>query len=51
MSVQTRVLLIEDDPGIQDTLRQVLTEEGHLVAVEKRGDDGLARATSDVSMS
>ena len=47
MSHRARILLVEDDPGVQDTLTQVLTEEGYLVEVEKRGDDGLARATSD----
>ena len=30
------LLLIEDDPGIRDTLRRVLAEEGHAVAVEAR---------------
>jgi nitrogen regulation protein NR(I) len=40
-----KILLIEDDPGIRDTLQRVLAEEGHAVAVEGRGDDGLARAT------
>ena len=39
--------MIEDDAGIRDTLRRVLAEEGHEVAVEKRGDDGLARAGKD----
>jgi nitrogen regulation protein NR(I) len=44
MSTAAQVLLIEDDPGIRETLRRVLVEEGHEVTVEKRGDDGLARA-------
>jgi DNA-binding NtrC family response regulator len=44
MSTAAKILLIEDDPGIADTLRRVLSEEGHEVAVERRGDDGLARA-------
>jgi DNA-binding NtrC family response regulator len=43
----TRILLIEDDAGITDTLKRVLAAEGHDVAVEKRGDDGLARANRD----
>ena len=47
MNSRTRILLIEDDPGVLDTLTQVLNEEGHVVLVEKRGDDGLARAMSD----
>ena len=41
------ILLIEDDPGISDTLQRVLAEEGYRVAVERRGDDGLARASKD----
>ncbi len=40
----TRILLIEDDPGIVMTLRRLLTDEGHQVSVESRGDVGLARA-------
>jgi two-component system, NtrC family, response regulator len=47
MSAEVRILLIEDDPGITDTLQRVLAEEGHEVAVEKRGDAGLARAASE----
>jgi DNA-binding NtrC family response regulator len=48
MSAAAKILLIEDDPGIADTLRRVLVEEGHEVAVQQRGDDGLARAAADV---
>jgi DNA-binding NtrC family response regulator len=44
MSAAAKILLIEDDPGVTDTLRRVLAEEGHDVAVERRGDEGLARA-------
>ncbi len=40
-------MLIEDDPGIRENLRRVLAEEGHEVATEKRGDEGLARAARD----
>jgi nitrogen regulation protein NR(I) len=40
----SKILLIEDDPGIVMTLRRVLVEEGHDVLVETRGDAGLARA-------
>jgi len=47
MNTATRRLLIEDDTGITDALQRVLTEEGHQVAVEKRGDDGLARAARE----
>jgi nitrogen regulation protein NR(I) len=42
-----KILLIEDDPGIRENLRRVLAEEGHDVAVERRGDDGLTRAAQD----
>ncbi len=42
-----RILLIEDDPGITDTLQRVLADEGHEVVVQKRGDDGLACANRE----
>ncbi len=44
MSEGGNILLIEDDPAIVMTLRRVLTDEGHKVVVEKRGDTGLALA-------
>jgi len=44
MNTATRILLIEDDSGITDTLQRLLTAEGYDVAVEKRGDEGLVRA-------
>jgi nitrogen regulation protein NR(I) len=47
MNAAARILLIEDDSGITDTLQRVLAAEGHEVAIEKRGDDGLARAVKD----
>jgi len=47
MNEAARILLIEDDHGIADTLRRVLEEEGHAVSVERRGDEGLARARRD----
>jgi nitrogen regulation protein NR(I) len=47
MSGSPRILLVEDDPGIRDTLRHVLTDEGYQVAVEQRGDEGLARAAAE----
>ncbi len=47
MNAAARILLIEDDCGITDTLQRVLAAEGHEVAIEKRGDDGLARAVKD----
>ena len=45
--MKTRVLLIEDDPGITFTLQRLLASEGHEVLVEKRGDSGLQRAAAD----
>jgi DNA-binding NtrC family response regulator len=48
MSAAAKILLIEDDQGITDTLRRVLADEGHEVTVERRGDDGLARAGRDI---
>jgi len=47
MTHAARILLIEDDPGIVMTLRRLLTDEGHDVRVEKRGDSGLALARDD----
>jgi DNA-binding NtrC family response regulator len=47
MNASAQILLIEDDAGITDTLQRVLTGEGHQVAIERRGDDGLARAARD----
>jgi nitrogen regulation protein NR(I) len=47
MSATAKILLIEDDPGIADTLHRVLTGESLEVAVEKRGDAGLARAAQE----
>jgi DNA-binding NtrC family response regulator len=44
MSGAGRILLIEDDPGIADTLQRVLSGEGYHVIVRTRGDDGLACA-------
>jgi nitrogen regulation protein NR(I) len=47
MSDVGKILLIEDDPGIVMTLRRVLSDEGHTVQVEKRGDAGIAAAQGD----
>src|SRR5580698_8145455 len=47
MNPPTRILLIEDDSGITDTLQRVLAAEGHDVVVDTRGDTGLARAIAD----
>jgi DNA-binding NtrC family response regulator len=48
MNAAAKILLIEDDPGIADTLQRVLEEEGHEVVAQQRGDDGLARAAADL---
>jgi nitrogen regulation protein NR(I) len=48
MNTGARILLIDDDPGIVDTLSRLMADEGYAVTVEKRGDEGLARATRDV---
>ncbi len=47
MNAAAKILLIDDDPGIRDTLQQVLTGEGCEVVMERRGDDGLARAAME----
>jgi nitrogen regulation protein NR(I) len=47
VSGPAKILLIEDDAGISDTLQQVLAGEGYDVATEQRGDDGLARAVRE----
>jgi nitrogen regulation protein NR(I) len=47
MNSRSKILLIEDDPGIVVTLRRLLTEEGHQVEIETRGDAGLQRASAN----
>ncbi len=47
MKTPARILLVDDDAGITETLQRVLVEEGHVVAVEHRGDEGLARAIEE----
>lgn len=47
MSAPGRILLIEDDLTIADSLRDVLTTEEFVVAHEGRGDDGLRRASAE----
>jgi len=48
MNPAPKILLIDDDAGIIDTLSRVLADEGYEVTIERRGDDGLERATQDV---
>ena len=47
MNAGAKILLIEDDQGVRDTLHRVLSDEGHELVMEKRGDEGLARAAKD----
>ena len=47
MNAGTKILLIDDDPGIRDTLQRVLVGEGCQVVMESRGDEGLARARKE----
>jgi nitrogen regulation protein NR(I) len=47
MNAAAKILLIDDDSDIRDTLQRVLTDEGHEVVMERRGDDGLARAAKE----
>jgi nitrogen regulation protein NR(I) len=44
MKMNAKILLVEDDPAITATLRNVLSADGYDVAVEKSGDAGLASA-------
>ncbi len=36
-----RVLIVDDDPGIRDTLRSLLEEEGYEASVAADGEEGL----------
>ncbi|HEV2330320.1 MAG TPA: sigma-54 dependent transcriptional regulator [Verrucomicrobiae bacterium] len=47
MSAAPKILLIDDDPGIRETLQRVLGAEGYETIIESRGDHGLARAASE----
>jgi nitrogen regulation protein NR(I) len=44
MNPPAKILLIDDDPGIVDTLSRLMADEGYEVTVETRGDIGLERA-------
>ncbi len=43
--MNSRILLIEDEPGLVETVTDLLTVEGHQVEAARDGDSGLARAT------
>jgi DNA-binding response OmpR family regulator len=38
------ILVVEDEPGMASLLHSILTEEGHTVALAKRGDEALSMA-------
>jgi two-component system alkaline phosphatase synthesis response regulator PhoP len=42
-----RILLVEDDPGLQLTLTDRLNREGYRVSTASDGDDGLAQAARE----
>lgn len=48
MNPPAKILLIDDDPGIVDTLSRLMADEGYEVTVETRGDIGLERAIGGV---
>jgi nitrogen regulation protein NR(I) len=48
MSAPARILLVEDDAGIVMTLRRVLSDEGHEVVVDTRGDSGMTKAREGI---
>jgi nitrogen regulation protein NR(I) len=47
MNSPAKILLVEDDSAIVNTLSRVLADEGYEVTVEKTGDAGLTRAKAD----
>jgi two-component system alkaline phosphatase synthesis response regulator PhoP len=44
--MSSRILLVEDEPGLQMTVSDLLASEGHLVETAGDGETGLARALS-----
>ncbi len=40
---QSRILIIDDEPNVQDVLAKTLTSRGYTVATAGNGEDGLAR--------
>ncbi|HEX3627862.1 MAG TPA: sigma-54 dependent transcriptional regulator [Verrucomicrobiae bacterium] len=47
MNTAPKILLIDDDPGIRETLQRVLGAEGYVTSIESRGEQGLARASCE----
>src|SRR5438067_1820400 len=45
--VWMKVLLVEDEPFLADTMRRGLTEHGYVVDVARHGDAGLELALGD----
>src|SRR5271170_3809420 len=46
--MSSRILLVEDEPGLVLTLSDLLEAEGYTVETANDGNTGLARATSEV---
>ena len=42
-----RILVVDDEPGLRQSLRLILADEGHDVADAASGDDALARARAE----
>ena len=47
MNANPKILLIEDDRGLADALRQTLADTGYDVSLESHGEAGLIRAQAD----
>ena len=43
----SRILLVEDEPGVAMVVEDLLAAEGHLISTEGNGTEGLRRATSE----
>ncbi|TGL44608.1 response regulator [Leptospira perdikensis] len=46
----TKILLIEDEPGIQETIQITLESEGFLVSVASTGKEGIQKISNDISL-
>ncbi len=47
MGERGRILLVEDDADVAESIRNVLIEEGYFVETAARGDEGIHRACTD----